>query len=41
LSASAAVSGTILDISSANNTAALSTPVEFHGPDDLFANGFE
>ena len=41
LSASAAVSGTIIDTNSGNNTAALTTPVQFPGPDDIFANGFE
>ena len=41
LSASAAVSGTIVDTNSGNNTTALTTPVQFPGPDDIFANGFE
>ena len=41
LSASAAVSGTIIDTNSGNNTAPLTTPVQFPGPDDLFMNGFE
>lgn len=41
LSANAIINGSIVDPNSANNSVVLSTPVQFPGPDDLFANGFE